>query len=644
MLGHLGSLGRLGASGRGGAPVGPDTTVASAWSGAITDTTFTAAHYLGADTSGTRLVVSTASDLSAPVFSNRVNSNAKTVKHTISGLNPDTAYYFGVEIAGTIKSDKKGKFRTLPAVNSPVNFRFGVMNCQSGNNNGSVLTTLRGLTPPLNFAQHIGDLHYADISTNSESLFDAAYEGILGGTYSGPFLREVATFYMWDDHDYGPNDSDSTSPSRQASIATYKRRVPSPALPLANGVTDPIAYSYVVGRVRFIVPDCRSQRTASTMLGATQKQWLFDEFDAAAAAGQFVFLFTSITWQYEWGVPGGLRTAMIQERAEIADYIRSVGLGRRTMIFGGDAHAGMYDNGVFRDFSNHGGAPIPEVHSGGLYTGGASVVFGSFWSDGITLHSPTIQEMANVVDVTDDGTSLSVQVNTYGGLTDPISVIKTFNASFPSTPPVTPAKVVQQAYFESNDIGAWAPTLDQPATAGNLLILIIALRGGLPFSGYTTTGWTTVGGMNNNNISIYAYRRVAVGGETTLGVTSSIGARAVVVGLIEIETTSASSPVDVFVTDDQSGAVVGGLSGLTGTSTLDNEIAIAVAGMNVGKFTQGTAPSWSDGFIQQRWSPQNFPGFSLAMKQLGVAGAASPAFNMGGDTTYMAGLLLTIKP
>ena len=41
----------------------------------------------------------------------------------------------------------------------------------------------------------------------------------------------ICTDYMWDDHDYGPNDSDRFSPARDAALSSYRDVVPHFPLP-----------------------------------------------------------------------------------------------------------------------------------------------------------------------------------------------------------------------------------------------------------------------------------------------------------------------------------------------------------------------------------------------------------------------------
>lgn len=658
MLLRPGRIGQIGRTRAGGTPtptpsIGPDRGVSTAWAGPVTHNSFTAAHYLDGETDGTRLVVSTDPTFAgAKIYSGYINTATKSVIHTVSGLAADTQYYFCLEVNSTLKTSKSGSFKTMAAAaGTAQNLVFGFGCCQSGQNNAGVLTAIRGIASPPSFFLHLGDLHYSDIATNSEALFDTAYDEVLNGANSGPFLRNVPTYYVWDDHDFGPNDSDSSSPSRTASIAAYRRRVPKPTLAFTSGATDPVCYSFVQGRVRFIMTDGRSQRTASTIFGAAQLQWIKDEFTAAAAASQFVVMGISGTWaDDEYGVISGAPSARGVERAGLADHIRSVGLGRKTIILGGDAHSTQFNTDETFDFSTRSGAPIPEFHAAALFAG-ADKPTGKFWSAGVArMDGTTIRSAVGVVEITDaGGSSITVNVKSYStnnsttGLTERLSATVTL----PTTAPAKPAALVQQSYRESHALGDLSPTLDTPATAGNVLIALVAIRGTRPTT-FTTTGLTNFGNAGNGaggtgdaDITILAYRMTAVGGET--GVTINSGSnRSAAVALLEVATSNPSSPIDVVAWNDQSNASVSSVT-VAGTTASDDQLAIAVAGINSVALTQGSPRSWSDGFVEQRWSPQWFPGFSVAAKQLGAAGAVSATFDTGGRADQTVGLLLTVK-
>jgi hypothetical protein len=65
-------------------------------------------------------------------------------------------------------------------------------------------------------------------------------------TFSHPrqsdFFRSMSVLYMWDDHDYGPNNSDKHSPARDAALRSFLESVPYHKLP-GYDMVDPVAVS-----------------------------------------------------------------------------------------------------------------------------------------------------------------------------------------------------------------------------------------------------------------------------------------------------------------------------------------------------------------------------------------------------------------
>src|SRR5690606_18845219 len=80
--------------------------------------------------------------------------------------------------------------------------------------------------------------HYRDISINDPDAYRQAYHDVLtfNGTLGadarqGRFYRAVPISYVWDDHDYGPNNSDRTHVGRAAAATVYLEIVPHYPLP-----------------------------------------------------------------------------------------------------------------------------------------------------------------------------------------------------------------------------------------------------------------------------------------------------------------------------------------------------------------------------------------------------------------------------
>jgi phosphodiesterase/alkaline phosphatase D-like protein len=180
---------------------------------------------------------------------------------------------------------------------------------------------------------------------------------------------------MWDDHDYGPNNSDATSPGRLAARLTYQEYVPH--YPLASGAGDvPIYQAFSVGRVRFIVTDSRSERTpyldpdvpGKTMLGSLQKAWFKQQLLDANGVYPVIVWVNTLPWIGTTGDDGWY--VYTYERSEIGDFIADHAIQGLFMV-SGDAHMIAIDDGTNSDYSTSGGGGFPVLQAAALDQGGS---------------------------------------------------------------------------------------------------------------------------------------------------------------------------------------------------------------------------------------------------------------------------------
>ncbi|MGH8878707.1 MAG: hypothetical protein ACRD0P_15430, partial [Stackebrandtia sp.] len=78
-----------------------------------------------------------------------------------------------------------------------------------------------------------GDIHYGNIRDASPAPYRAAFEAVLSRDVTPRLSRHLAqnsTQYIWDDHDFGPNDSDRTNPGRPYAAQVYREYVPNAEL------------------------------------------------------------------------------------------------------------------------------------------------------------------------------------------------------------------------------------------------------------------------------------------------------------------------------------------------------------------------------------------------------------------------------
>jgi phosphodiesterase/alkaline phosphatase D-like protein len=214
--------------------------------------------------------------------------------------------------------------------------------------------------------------------------------------------------YVWDDHDFGPNDAAGDSPSREAAQTTYRRLVPHYPLPAGEG-SEPIYQAFTMGRVRFILTDLRSERSpngdvdgpAKTMLGAEQRNWLEAELLRSSREHALVVLVSSVPWiaDVEAGADhwGGFAT----ERQELAGFLAEHGIDNLAMV-AGDAHMLAIDDGSNSAYDAAGATGFPVMHAGALDRPGSYK--GGPYSEGA---HPGGGQFATM-DVEDDGSTITV--------------------------------------------------------------------------------------------------------------------------------------------------------------------------------------------------------------------------------------------
>ena len=348
-------------------PFAPETVPASpvefVWAGAVTTSTARINARIAQDTPQVRLLISERPDLRAARYSAphvaQTLLNDRVVSIAVDDLLPDTSYYYALEVAGQVDQSKRGQF-TTPAEGS-FSFTFALASCAQTGSTHPVFNTIRAHQPL--FLLHMGDLHYANIEENDASLYQAAFRAVLTAPPQAALYRSTPIVYIWDDHDYGPNNSDATAPGREAARLTYQQYVPHYPLAVGEGNV-PLYQAFTVGRTRFIVTDLRSERApdftpddgSKSMLGETQKVWLKQELLAAKDRYKLIVWVSSVPWiapaeegEDHWG-------GFSRERQEIADFIVANGIEAMLMV-SGDAHMLAIDDGRNNHFATDGEGP-----------------------------------------------------------------------------------------------------------------------------------------------------------------------------------------------------------------------------------------------------------------------------------------------
>ena len=340
---------------------------------------------------------------------------AGVVTFTLDGLIPDTRYYYTV--ADGDRRTLTGELRTFK--DGAYSFDFATASCAGGNmlsavSNSAIFTNIE-IRRPL-FFLHTGDFHYSNISRNDLRLFQRAYDAVLTQPRQASLYRHVPIVYVWDDHDFGPNDSDRTSPARDAARAAYTQAVPHYPLTLDGGRVTTIQQEFTVGRVRFIVSDLRSERDPAgqpdgpgkSMLGARQREWLDAAFARAAAERwPLVVWVSTVPWITRTGSKEDGWEPYASERRWLADRLEGLGLTHRLLLVAGDAHMLAIDDGTNSNYvstAKPGTPGFPVLQASPLDR--SPTIKGGPYSHGVSAESGQYAW----VQVQDDGAELRITV------------------------------------------------------------------------------------------------------------------------------------------------------------------------------------------------------------------------------------------
>lgn len=384
------------------------------WSGGVTDSSVNVHAKLTDSSSTVRLMLSTAVNFTAPLYSGYYHVDSTTnfmVAMTIAGLSPGTKYYYGVEsnaVADT-SADDIGSFTTLSS--GHFSFYFVTGSCCL-NSDHAVYDVMRN-SQPLFFIE-MGDLHYGDPNSATDvNVHRNMYEtNVLSKPAAAAFYKKVPIDYVWDDHDFSGNNSDSTAVGKENAWQAYREYVPHYPLPAGNNAA--IYHSFVAGRVRFILTDLRSDRYGNSMMGTTQKNWFKNECIAARDSQQIIAWVSTTTWNGNHSDNWGGYPA---ERTELSNFFRDNQIANMFIICG-DAHMLAIDDGTHSDFATIINNPYryPIINAAALNQGG-SYKGGTFSEGGVFLNPTPYHGQFGLVQVIDTG-GTAICIKLFGYRTD----------------------------------------------------------------------------------------------------------------------------------------------------------------------------------------------------------------------------------
>jgi alkaline phosphatase D len=236
------------------------------------------------------------------------------VQFEVTGLRPLTKYAFAVRMAEDDKVVEPGVFTTAPPAGKKSKFRLAVSSCFGGayRREDGRTREVRGeyhadswnllMKEEPDFQLIIGDNVYAD-STDYNHLWDAYTLERINNRPFAEAVRTIPTYAVWDDHDYGANNSDRTSEGKEHALRVFNEVFANPPRP-GDDKTPGIFTTFNWGGVDIFLLDGRYHRAPNdaedtpekTFLGDEQLDWLIESLKASKAP--FKLLVCGSTWQH----------------------------------------------------------------------------------------------------------------------------------------------------------------------------------------------------------------------------------------------------------------------------------------------------------------------------------------------------------
>lgn len=345
------------------------------WCGAPTSTSLRPIVVLDAAAS-VRVAFSTSSSLTNPIWSSTVSSDSLLACRpgNVTGLTPNTRYYYAAEVNGVLDTTNKAQARTLPSTKAPLRITFGSCWAATGQQyhgveNHPVGTAVSNQHDAgANMHLFCGDLGYLDNEINDPNPWADNFPKLHAMSHFKKMARSCAWASIWDDHDFGGNDSNGGFARKELASSTWRALVPmydltsSAALYQAFNLTPDVRV--VISDLRYFRDsDSVADSASKTMMAPNQKAWLKDQWLAAKNAGQLIIWVTSSMWCID-GVYGTIGTnadgdgwwRFEDERRELDNYRASNGI-TDMIILTGDGHQISYRNRC--DYSDTKTVPVP---------------------------------------------------------------------------------------------------------------------------------------------------------------------------------------------------------------------------------------------------------------------------------------------
>ena len=257
----------------------------------------------------------------------------------LADLQPATRYFYSVLLDGQPATSRPWpSFTTAPADGAKGRVRFAFGSCVGKEPwlDAAMWADLDARTP-VDLVLLLGDNHYAN--TPEPEKQRAAFIAHRDNAGFRSLFQHTPMYAIWDDHDFGVNDSDGTQKDKERSLRTFKEFFANPAFGEAENPG--VYFKLTRGDIDFFMLDDRYHRSPNkaandenkTMLGAKQLTWLKRELLASKATVKVIGA------GGEWQVNGSDDSwrSFQRERKEIFDLLAEHGM-KNVLLLSGDRH------------------------------------------------------------------------------------------------------------------------------------------------------------------------------------------------------------------------------------------------------------------------------------------------------------------
>lgn len=250
----------------------------------------------------------------------------------LTALQQGARYEYRLLVDGVAAA--AGRFATAPTPSQAGRFSYMFGSCARVQRDSEqpVWTDVLAQAPA--FQMIHGDTVYAD-TTDYDGIWSRHMQQRAVPTFAN-VIRQVPTYATWDDHDYGPNNSDGNEPGKENSLRAFTRLWANPGYGTVQ--TPGVFYSFGWADVQFFVMDNRYHRLdAEDYVGQAQLDWL--KAGLASSSAVFKIIVHGGTIRRAGDESWFTRDA---ERQQLLGFIKDNAIGG-VLFHGGDVHRNHFN-------------------------------------------------------------------------------------------------------------------------------------------------------------------------------------------------------------------------------------------------------------------------------------------------------------